>query len=174
MHGMTEEQTIQELRKVFEILPKMPIEDISYVQGVRSLNKYERDTNIQIKDKHNAIAYFPKKCPYHISGSIAMNALIDWDYELNDMDRINEGDKGMIVFVTPSNLFGVKAVTINGRWNPKLYEYFKIDIEYLMQRLILGPLTPTFEAVGFRIFMEDILQFKFVDSNNDMIQTLLF
>jgi len=174
MNGMGEEETIKLLRRMFNEMPNLPINDISYAQGVRNIWKYGGQTNICIKDNKNAIVYFPKKTPYHIAGALVMNALCDWDSDLREMDRVSEGTKAKIVFVCPSNIFGVKAVTIVGDWNPKLYEYFKLDVEYMMNRLILGPLTPVFEAVGFKITMDAILQFKFLDADNTTIQSLLF
>jgi len=174
MDGMSREDTIKMLRDMFNKMPQLPIDDISYAQGVRSLWKYVGNTNIVVQDEKNAIAYFPKKCPYHIAGALVINALIDFDPELRDMDRVGEGDKAKIVFVCPTNIFGVKAVTIVGRWHPKLYQYFKLDVEYMMHRLITGPLQPVFDAVGYNITLDDILQYKFLDSENTVVQTLLF
>lgn len=175
MEGKTREEVIAILRDMFNKMPNMPIDDISYAQGVRSLWKYEKGTNIVInEDAKSAIAYFPKKTPYHIAGALVTNALVEYDPDLRDMGGVSEGDKAKIVFVCPTNIFGVKAITIAGSWHPKLYQYFKLDVEYMMQRLILGPLQPTFDAVKYNITMDDILQFKFVDSNNTKIQLLLF
>lgn len=173
MGGMNKKDTIKELKNIFQKIPTMPIEDISFVQGVRKFYSYQKDTNIVIKDKNNAITYFPKKTPYHIAGALAANALIMWDKDLNEIKRIGEDDKAYIIFVCPTNLFGVKAISVS-EFHPKFYEYFKLDVEYMMQRLILGPLKSTFEAVGYNITIEDILNFKFLDSENTMVQTLLF
>jgi len=176
MDGATEDEVIYMLRKKFNELPNMPIDDIAYAQGVRNIEKYSQNSNIIINDNKSGIAYFPPKCPYHVAGALAMNTLIDYDPDLMDMAKITEGEKGKIVFVCPTNLFGIKAITIaqSADWNPKLYEYFKLDVEYMFNRLIIGPLQPTFDAVKYRITIDSILGFKFLDKNNDFIQPCLF
>jgi len=174
MDGMNRNDAIKMLREMFNVLPTLPIDDISYAQGVRSLWTYEKGANICIQNEKNAVAYFPKKTPYHIAGALVMNALIDWDPDLRDMNKVGEGDKAKIVFVCPTNIFGVKAIALVGSWHEKLYQYFKLDIEYMMQRLILGPLQPTFDAIKNNITMDDILQFKFLDADNTQVQLLLF
>jgi DNA polymerase elongation subunit (family B) len=176
MDGATEEEVMKILKVKFDELPNIPIDDIAYVQGVRNIEKYANGANIMINSPTDALAYFPSKCPYHVAGALALNTLIDYDPELRDMDKVTEGEKGKIVFVCPTNMFKVKAITLasGADWNPKLYEYFKLDVEYMFDRLILGPLKPTFDALKFRITMDSILGFKFVDKDNTYIQPCLF
>jgi len=176
MDGASEEDIITLMNVKFNEITNMPIDDIAYAQGVRNIDAYSMNTNIVISNPTTALAYFPPKTPYHVAGALAMNALIDYDPELRDMNKVAEGEKGKIVFVCPTNLFGVKAITIaqGAEWNPKLYEYFKLDVEYMFDRLFIGPLKPTFDAVKYRITMDSILGFKFVNQNNTVIQPCLF
>jgi DNA polymerase elongation subunit (family B) len=176
MEGDTKDNITNILRDTFNTLPQMPIDDIAYAQGVRNIDQYTYDTTIKIYDQSKADVCFPNKIPYHVAGAIVMNALIDHDTRLSDMNKIREGDKGKIVFVTPVNIFGVKAITLSSDsdWNPILYEYFTIDIEYMFDRLILGPLQPTLDAMKYKINLDSILGYKFLDSSNNFVQSLLF
>lgn len=176
MDGATESDIVKILKDKFYKIPNMPIDDIAYAQGVRNIEQYGSLSNLVINSPTDALAYFPPKTPYHVAGAIALNALIDYDPELRDMDKVSEGDKAKIVFVCPTNLFKVKAISLSGsaEWNPKLYEYFKLDEEYMFNRLVLGPLGPAFDAVNFKITMDGILGYKFLDGDNNYIQKCLF
>jgi len=174
MNGMTEQKVIESLRVMFHKLSELPVDDISYVQGVKNIKKYQTRTKLKIHSEKRADAEFPLRCPYHVIAAMVTNYLIRNDPDLSDMTEIREGDKANIVFVCPNNLFGVKAIAYVDRWNPKLEKYFKIDIEYLLKRVIIGPMKPIFDAVGYKVYMSDILQFKFLDSANTIVQTLLF
>jgi len=176
MDGESEADVTRVLRDKFNEMPNMPIDDIAYAQGVRNIEKYSRSANIIINSHKDALAYFPPKCPYHVAGAIALNALIDFDPELRNMNKVSEGEKGKLVFVCPTNILGVKAITLAGSvdWNPKLYEYFKLDVEYMFNRLFLGPLQPTFDALNFKITMDSILGYKFLNKDNTYVQPCLF
>lgn len=176
MDGAKEGEIASILKNKFYELPNLPIDDISYVQGVRKIDQYASGSNIIINSPTDAIVYFPKKTPYHVSGTITLNALIDYDPELKGMDKVAEGEKGKIVFVTANNMFGVKAITLASSqdWLPKLYEYFTLDVEYMFKRLIIGPLQPTLDAIGFTMNMDSILGYSFVNTDNTMIQPILF
>ncbi len=177
MDGSGEDEISALLKEKFEELPTMSIDDIAYVQGVRNLQKYEVDSNVVINSPTDTVSYFAHKCPYHISGAIALNTLIDYDARLRtNMTKVCEGEKGKIIFVIPKNLLGVKAITLSqgSEWNPNLFEYFSLDVEYMFQRLIIGPLQPAFDAVGFRLTMDSILGFHFLDCENKFAQICLF
>ena len=176
MDGADEIEIMQLLKEKFNELPNMPIDDIAYAQGVRNIKQYQSGSNIVINSPTDAMTFFPPKTPYLVAGAITLNALIDWDSDLNDMDKVSEGDKAKIVFVCPTNIFQVKAISLAGaaEWNPKLFEYFKLDVEYMFNRLILGPLQPALDALKFKITMDSILGYKFIDSDNTFIQPCLF
>lgn len=174
MDGMTEEKTLERFKEIWLKLSEYPIDDISFAQKVEGLQKYGLESHIEIQDAKRAIVAFPKHCPYHVTGTLAMNALIEWDNDLREMTKVSNGDKAKIVFVTPKNLFGVEAVVFTGKWNPKLYEYFKLDVEKIFLRLVLQPLQPVLDAMKFKINLDSILGFKFLDSENNYQQMLLF
>jgi len=174
MSGMGEEETLKEFKSIWDKIPEYPVDDIAYAQGVQNLIKYGSQSNICVKNAKEAIADFPKACPYHVVGSLALNALIDWDKDLHDMTKIVSGDKGKIIFVCPKNLMNVEAIVYTGKWNPKLYQYFKLDVEKIFLRLILQPLQPVLDAMKFNFTLDSILGFKFLDGQNESKQLLLF
>lgn len=174
MEGMREDDVLREFKMFWSKIPELPIDDIAYAQGLDGLEKYGSQSSIVINNEKSAVATFPLHCPYHVRGALALNALIDWDKNLHDMTKIVNGDKGKIVFVTPKNLMGIEAIMFTGNWNPKLYQYFKLDIEKIFMRLILQPLQPVLDAMNFKIDLNSILGFEFVDSNNTYTQGLLF
>jgi hypothetical protein len=176
MDGIDIDDLMKLLREEFYKMETRPVEDIAYYQGVKNIDKYRKQSTIEIKDLVNqkAHTFFPKHCPYHVAAAITLNHLILEDKDLSDMTTVTEGTKAGIVFVCPTNMFKVKAIAYTGDWNPKLFEYFKLDVEYMFQRLILGPLEPAVRAAGHKFTMTDILGYKFVDSNNTQIQTSLF
>jgi DNA polymerase elongation subunit (family B) len=174
MGGLTEEEILTLFKEIWMKIPEYPIDDIAYAQGVENIYKYGPQSNICIKNAREAIADFPKGCPYHVIGSLALNALIDWDKDLQDMTKIVSGDKGKIIFVCPNNMMGIEAIVYTGKWNPKLYQYFKLDVEKIFLRLILQPLQPVLDAVKFKFTLDSILGFKFTDSCNTYKQELLF
>jgi len=175
LDGATQNDIQVLLKEKFEELMSLSVDDISYTQGVKNLERYGANSTIHITDTR-VDAMFQKKTPYHVIGALVMNALIDHDPDLREMDKIVEGEKGKIIFVVPTNLFGIRAIMMNGnaKWNDKLDHYFKLDIEYLFERLILGPLNPLFSAVGYNVTMSGVLGFEFLDTNNNYVQTLLF
>lgn len=174
MGGMTEEETLMEFKTIWNKIPEYPIDDIAYAQRVENLIKYGEQSSICIKNPKEAIADFQKGCPYHVIGALALNAVIDWDKDLHDMTKMVSGDKGKIIFVCPTNFMGVEAVVYTGDWNPKLYQYFKLDVEKIFCRLILSPLQPVLDAMNFNFTLDSILGFKYINSENTIEQMLLF
>ena len=168
---------IELMREEFHKMSVMPLDNISFAQSVKNLEKYKSKSNVVIdsyEDKLKGFAVFPKQCPYHVSGAIVMNNLIETIPELREMETITEGTKAKIAFVCESNAFGIKALAYTGEWHPKLYEYFKIDLAYMFQRLIMGPMKPIFNTLNWHISMDEILGFRFIGGNNQFKQIRLF
>jgi DNA polymerase elongation subunit (family B) len=174
MAGMTEQETLAEFKSFWNKIPELPLDDVSFAQKVEGLDKYGSQASIVIKNEKEAIATFSGHTPYHVKGSLILNALLDWDPELRLMTRMYNGVKGKIVFVTPGNMFNTNVVVYHGEWHPKLYQYFKLDVEQMFLRLILQPLQPVLDAMKFHITLDSILGFKFVNGENTQVQMLLF
>lgn len=176
MDGLTKDELSDILKEMFYKMGNMPVEDLSYYQGIKNIQKYDRMSSIQIFGDpiSHASVEFPKGIPYHVVAALVMNKLIVQDRDLSDMSTIIDGQKSGLVFVCPDNIFGVKAVAYVGEWNPKLYEYFKLDVEYMFDRLVLGPLKKIMEVTKSTLTLPDVLGFKFVNADNTMIQSGLF
>jgi len=177
MAGIPKDDIGQFLQEQFYRMSAMPIDDITFAQGVKNIAKYTSQSNVVVDNTTSDLkggAFFPKHCPYHVAGAIVMNALIEKIPALREMDMVSEGDKGKIAFVCPNNVFGIKALTYVGKWNPALYDIFKIDVEYMFQRLIIGPMKPIFQALRWNLNMDNILKYKFVDAENTLICKQLF
>jgi DNA polymerase elongation subunit (family B) len=174
MGGMTESEVLAHFKDIWNKIPEFPIDDIAFAQKVDGLGKYGTDTVIEFNSPTNANVVFPLHCPYHVAGALALNALIDFDNDLHDMTKAVNGDKAKIIFVTPKNIMTVESVAYVGKWNPKLYDYFKLDIEKIFLRTILQPMQPVLDAMKFKITLDSILGFKFTDSENTVKQLLLF
>jgi len=173
MDGATEEDVTLQLREAYKTVNNLPIDDIAYVQNIKDMDKYKNDIHIKIENEKSASVEFPKRTPFHIAGSYIMNALIDFDEELRGMEKIYSGNKGKIIFVKPNNIFKSETLVYVDFLNPKVFEYAEIDKEKTFQRLILGPMEPALNAVGYIIPMNRITQCKTLNNNNT-IQTCLF
>ncbi|UNA01983.1 DNA-directed DNA polymerase [Vibrio phage PVA8] len=131
------EAKLQEFVKGYEKEFKAaPYQEVSFVSSANNMNKYS-------DDKGNP----GKGCPGHVKGALYYNKLA----EEHGFDKINEGDKIAVVFLT-RNKHGIDRIAYpSGGKLPEAISYLIDHVDYnrLYEDKFIKPLSAISEAINF-------------------------
>ena len=164
------------MNTVWEEMRKENLNEISYNQGVRGIQKYAQDSIIEKYNERKYTVKYANKTPYHVGGALMMNYLIANFPDFHNCEYVCEGDKCGVLFVAPNNIFGISNLTYKGYFPRETFDkYFQIDLVKTFERLILQPLEPLLSAAGHQVQISDILGCDLVGKGDNMMaQNVLF
>lgn len=145
------------LKKIFNNIKEMSVEDLSYTINCSNLEKYTIDnSNTFLKEEQNNLFNSEDKdfevklhCPYHIRAAHAYNVILKKLRLTDKYDLINSGDKVKIMYVEPNNKFGVKCIAYKNEWPEEFTKIFKIDYNKLYDKIIDSMATRFYDIVGW-------------------------
>jgi len=134
-------ETNKILNEVYEIFKELPLEDISFVSGIKNYEKYAAQC-----DSFKVV----KGMPNHVKAAYYYNFLlkklnIDKKYE-----SINSGDKIRFFYIKKPNPYGLNSIAFKYYYPKEYAALFEPDYELMFNKIVFSAIERLYDAVQWK------------------------
>jgi DNA polymerase elongation subunit (family B) len=134
-------QTNNTLNEIYEKFKDLPLEDVSFVSGIKNYEKYSAQC-----DGFHVV----KGMPNHVKAAYFYNTLckklkIDKRYE-----AITSGDKIRFFYVRKPNAYGLASIAFKYYYPKEFASIFEPDYELMFNKIVFSGVERLYEAVGWK------------------------
>jgi len=142
LNTQDQQKTSQVVEETYNAFKKLPIEDISFVTGLKGYEKYASKC-----DKFKTV----KSMPLHVKSAYYYNLLVRMFGIEKKYEQISSGDKIRYFYVKSPNKFGINAVAYKYYYPEEFLSYFEPDHELMFEKIIFSAIERFYEAVGWTL-----------------------
>jgi len=134
-------KTNNTLNEIYDKFKELPLEDISFVSGIKNYEKYAAQC-----DGFHVV----KGMPSHVKSAYFYNTLckklkIDKRYE-----AITSGDKIRFFYVRKPNAYGLSSIAFKYYYPKEFTPLFEPDYELMFNKIVFSGIERLYEAVGWK------------------------
>ena len=134
-------ETNKVLNETYEIFKNLPLQDISFVSGIKNYEKYAAQC-----DNFKVV----KGMPNHVKAAYYYNLLlqklnIDKKYE-----KINSGDKIRFFYVRKPNRYGLTSIAFKHYYPKEFTNIFEPDYELMFNKIVFSAIERLYDAVQWK------------------------
>ena len=135
-------QTNDKFIQTYDLFKNLPVDDISFVMGIKDYDKYADRCNDFILAKH---------MPIHTKAAYVYNMLLE-KYELDkDYEKISSGDKVRYYYTKLPNRYNINSLAYKYYLPPELLKDFPIDKEKMFEKIVYSIVERFYDAVGWTL-----------------------
>jgi len=131
-------ETSKVLNETYDIFTKLPVEDITFVSGIKGYEKYAAQC-----DGINSLA---KGMPLHVKAAYVHNVLLDKFKLDKKYEKISSGDKVRFFYVK-SNSYNVSAVAYKYYYPEEFKKIFEPDYDIMFENHIFSVINRFYDNV---------------------------
>ena len=135
-------QTNEVLNETYKVFKTLSPEDMAFVMGVKSYEKYADQCN-----EFNTI----KGMPIHVKSAYFYNLMLDKLKTGNRYESIRSGDKVRYMYVEQPNKFGLESIGFKYEHPAEFKDIFKPDYEKMFEKILFQSIQRFYENVKWTI-----------------------
>lgn len=133
-------ETDKAVKEAYDIFVSLPIEDIAFVVGLSTFDKYIVDCNGFTT---------ARGMPVHAKAGYFHNNIIkDLGLE-NKYELLKNGDKIRWMYVQPANKYGISEIGFNGEFPEEMKDIFKVDYEKMFSKIVFSVVERFYKRVNW-------------------------
>lgn len=135
-------ETNKILNETYEIFVKLPVEDITFVSGIKGYEKYSAQCD--------GLAALAKGMPLHVKAAYVHNVLLERFGLDKQYEKISSGDKVRFFYVKPNN-YNVTAVAYKYYYPEEFKKIFEPDYDIMFENHIFSVISRFYENVKWSV-----------------------
>ena len=129
------------LNETYETFKKLPLEDISFVSGIKNFEKY----SAQCHDFKVV-----KGMPNHVKAAYFYNTLCKKLGVEKKYEAITSGDKIKYFYVRKPNSYGLSSIAFKYYYPKEFTKYFEPDYELMFNKIVFSMIERLYDSVGWK------------------------
>lgn len=134
-------ETNKVLNDVYEKFKELPLEDISFVSGIKNYEKYAAQC-----DNFKVV----KGMPNHVKAAYYYNFLLKKLNIEKKYESINSGDKIRFFYVRKPNPYGLSSIAFKYYYPKEFSNVFEPDYELMFNKIIFSGIERLYDAVNWK------------------------
>ena len=135
-------QTNKIFNETYDIFKKLPVEDISFVMGIKGYEKYAAQCDGFKTAKH---------MPIHVKAAYFYNLLLDRFNTGKKYEKISSGDKVRYFYAKQPNRFGITTAGYKYTYPKEFEGVFEPDHELMFEKIIFSVIERFYDAVNWKL-----------------------
>lgn len=135
-------KTNNEFVKVYDKFKNLPIDDISFVMGIRDYEKYA--------DRCNDFS-FVKHMPIHTKAAYTYNTLLDRYNLSTTYEKISSGDKVRYYYTKLPNKYNISTLAYKYYMPDELLNDFPVDVEKMFEKIVFSVIERFYNSVNWSL-----------------------
>ena len=128
--------------EVYDTFKNLPIDDISFVMGIRDYEKYA--------DRCNDFS-FVKHMPIHTKAAYTYNTLLDRYNLSKTYEKISSGDKVRYYYAKLPNKYNISTLAYKYYMPDEFLSDFPVDIEKMFEKIVFSVIERFYDAVNWSL-----------------------
>lgn len=116
------------LMKIYDTYSSLELNDVAYIK------------NLTTPKESTGFLSLEKGAGVHAKSAEFYNQLIDKLQIADKYEKINQGDRFHYMYIDPNNKYGINSIAWKDRYPKEFKKLFKIDINTMFNKTIIGPL----------------------------------
>ena len=130
------------LNETYKIFKSLPVEDVSFVSGIKGYEKYAMDC-----DEFKTV----KGMPNHVKAAYYHNLLLKKFGIDNEYEEIGSGDKVRYFYVQKPNPFNIGNIAYKYYYPKQFNEKFNVDYELMFEKIIFAAIERFYQNVDWPV-----------------------
>ena len=137
-----QQKTNEVFNETYEIFKNLPVEDISFVMGIKGYDKYSsKCTNFSTS----------KGMPIHVKAAYFHNKLLEKFNLTKSYEKIGTGDKIRYFYLKQPNKFGLSVAGYKYYYPKEFSEALEPDREKMFEKIVYSVTERFYDAVGWKV-----------------------